>query len=109
MTSALLQFVSEKEGFNDVNIATILSPTNQAWGSAVSGYNKTLDPPGSSDIILEALIAVRDSGGAPGKLYDASSGAQNVLIRLMKQLSVNVSGITDAIVNVSMVCPKHDL
>ncbi|CAI5491429.1 unnamed protein product [Closterium sp. Naga37s-1] len=101
MTSALLQFVSEKEGFNDVTIATILSPTNQAWGSAVSGYNKTLDPPGSSDIILEALMAVKNSGGATGRLYDASSAAQNVLIRLMKQLSVNVSDITNTIVNAS--------
>ncbi|CAI5474003.1 unnamed protein product [Closterium sp. Yama58-4] len=101
MTSALLQFVSEKEGFNDVNIATILSPTNQAWGAAVSGYNKTLNPPGSSDIILEALLAVRDSGGATGRLYDASSGAQNVLLRLMKQLAVNVTPITTAIVNAS--------
>ncbi|GJP49176.1 hypothetical protein CLOM_g8419 [Closterium sp. NIES-68] len=99
MTSALLQFVATKEGFTDVTVGTILSPTNQAWGAAVSGYNKTISPPGSSDIILEALQAVAYSGGSPDSLNGASSGAQNVLIRLMKQLSVNVTGITGAIIN----------
>ncbi|CAI5951118.1 unnamed protein product [Closterium sp. NIES-64] len=88
-SSGMVEFAAGYEKVNDISGVSLLLPENDAWNSALMGY-QGMNPSATTatDPLLEALDTMVKSKGAVASLNAMSANAKNAMSRLAKFMAI---------------------